>query len=74
MGGSLTPSPTLVWVGTSVMAIFFLSKDSRICCSSFWVRRESMGTGTSSLGPGPPCQAYLRLPNEGLLPLAQLAP
>lgn len=23
-------------VGTSVMAIFFLSKDSRICCSSFW--------------------------------------
>lgn len=22
--------------GTSVMAIFFLSKDSRICCSSFW--------------------------------------
>lgn len=25
-------------VGTSVMAIFFLSKDSRICCSSFWER------------------------------------
>lgn len=33
------PLPPLQ-VGTSVMAIFFLSKDSRICCSSFWGKAQ----------------------------------
>lgn len=43
--------PTTGQAGTSVMAIFFLSKDSRICCSSLWMGRSSVGTGTCSLLP-----------------------
>lgn len=44
-------------MGTSVMAIFFLSKDNRIFCSSFWERGTVWawaGPGAGHLLPPPP--------------------
>lgn len=73
--------PTASQAGTSVMAIFFLSKDSRICCSSLWVGRSSVGPGTCSLLPrpspspqGPPGTAAQRtLPPDRALAAATAA-
>lgn len=48
-------------MGTSVMAIFFLSKDNRICCSSFWERGTVWawaGPGAGHLLPPPPTWDY----------------
>lgn len=59
------------------MAIFFLSKDNRICCSSLWVGKRSVGTGTCSLLPrpspspqGPPGTAAQRTLSLGRAPAA----
>lgn len=70
------------------MAIFFLSKDSRICCSSFWGRSTGWAwagpsavpffllhpPGTFTHPPGPVPAAHLGLLHEGLLAPAQLPP
>lgn len=53
----LASHPTPGQAGTSVMAIFFLSKDSRICCSSFCVGGIQCGHGpVPSLNPATSCQ------------------
>lgn len=62
------------------MAIFFLSKDSRICCSSFWggAQWAQAGPPRSVARRTPPLAqlpgTHLRLLHEGLLPPAQLPP
>lgn len=62
------------------MAIFFLSKDSRICCSSLCVGRSGVGTGACSLLPrpspspqGPPGTAAQRTLSLGRAPAVTAA-